>query len=219
MQRMGATSKGSKLNRASEEYTVPVKNGLPRLALVTELGPSEDTILSSPQKSPEGKSQPSSTAGLRAIEFGWQRFFEIAHELPPLFIEHWRELALNQDAIPLAPDWDKYYRLDIEGILHILTARTPDGTLVGYCFLMVGPHLHYATTVWSHADMYWLDPIYRQGWTGVRLFKEMLKGARLMKAANLTLATKHHFGDNRVTKLLQRLGFKPIETIHAMRLT
>lgn len=159
-----------------------------------------------------------STEPLLAVEYGWEKFHQIAHELPSLFFAHWKELALNQDAIPLSPDWDKYYRLGIEGILHILTARTSNGLLVGYCFLMVGPHLHYATTLWAHADMYWLDPLYRQGWTGVRMFKELAKGARLLGAANLTLATKHHFGDNRVTKLLQRLGFMPIETIHAMRL-
>lgn len=155
---------------------------------------------------------------LHEVEFGWQRFSAIAHELPALFVQHWKELALNQDTIPLFPDWDKYYRLDIEGVFHVLTARVPDGRLVGYCFLMAGPHLHYRETVWGHTDIYWLDPVYRQGWTGARMFKALIKGARTLGVVNLTLATKLHFADNRVTKLLQRLGFRPIETIHAMRL-
>lgn len=155
---------------------------------------------------------------LAAPEFGWERFHAIAHELPPLFAEHWRELALNRDTIPLDPDFDKYYRLDIEGTLQVLTARVAGGQLVGYVFLLVGPHLHYKSTLWGHADMYWLDPMYRQGWAGVRLFKALIAGARALGVVNLTLATKMHFMDNRVTKLLQRLGFKPIETVHAMRL-
>jgi|HubBroStandDraft_1064217.scaffolds.fasta_scaffold03155_6 GNAT superfamily N-acetyltransferase len=162
--------------------------------------------------------KPRRLSGLETPEFGWERFHAVAHELPVLFTEHWKELALNQDVIPLSPDWDKYYRLDIEGVLRILTVRMPGGQLVGYIFLMAGPHLHYATTLWGHVDMFYLDPVYRQGWTGVRLFKTLIADAKTMGIVNLTLATKTHFMDNRVTKLLQRLGFMPIETIHAMRL-
>jgi hypothetical protein len=161
---------------------------------------------------------PSLKADANALGFGWERFSVIAHELPVLFTEHWKELALNRDVIPLAPDWDKYYRLDIEGILHVLTARLPDGRLVGYIFLLVGPNLHYSTTMWAHVDMYWMDPVVRAGWNGVRFLKALITGAKALKAANLTIATKLHFMDNRVSKLLQRLGFRPIETIHAMRL-
>lgn len=152
-----------------------------------------------------------------APEFGWQRFHEIAHELPPLFTEHWRELALNKDAVPLDPDWDRFYALDVQGILRVLTVRV-EGALAGYAFLLVGPHLHYRSTLWGNVDMYWLDPVVRQGWTGVRLFKTLIRDARAMGVVNLTLATKHHFMQNRVTKLLQRLGFVPIETVHSMRL-
>lgn len=151
-------------------------------------------------------------------EFGWERFHTIAHELPPLFLEHWRELALNKDTIPLDPDWDRYYAEDVAGILRVLTARVPSGELVGYVFLKIGPHQHYKTTIWGLVDIYWIDPLYRQGWTGVRLFKTLIKDAKTMGVINLLLGTKTHFMENRVTKLLQRLGFKPIETIHAMRL-
>jgi GNAT superfamily N-acetyltransferase len=150
-------------------------------------------------------------------EFCWEKFHAIAHELPLLFHEHWRELALNQDVVPLDPDFDKFYRLDIEGVLHVLTARA-GGELVGYLFLLVGPGLHYKSTLLAHVDMFFLDPVYRQGWTGVKLFKRLIADARTLGVVNLTLATKIHFMDNRVTKLLQRLGFKPIETVHAMRL-
>lgn len=150
-------------------------------------------------------------------EFHWQRFAEIAHELPPLFTRHWREIALNQDLVPLAPDWDRYYALDIQGVLRILTVRV-EGQLVGYAFLLFGPHLHYATTPWGQGDMFWLDPIYRQGWTGVRLFKELIRACREWDGAILQLGVKLHFQNNRVAKLLERLGFKPVETVYALRL-
>jgi GNAT superfamily N-acetyltransferase len=157
-------------------------------------------------------------SALGTPEFGWERLHAIAHELPPLIMEHWRELALNKDSIPVDIDWDRYYRLDVEGLLHVLTARVPSGQLVGYAFMLLGPHMRYKSTIWGHVDVYWIDPLYRQGWTGIKFFKTLIKDARTMGAKNLTLATKHHFMGNRVTKLLQRLGFTPIETIHAMRL-
>jgi len=134
-----------------------------------------------------------------------------------LFHEHWKELALNQDTIKLDPNWDKFYALDVQGILRILTVRV-EGRLVGYVFLLFGPHLHYASTPWSHSDMFWLDPLYRQGWTGVKLFKALIRGATEMGAKNLTVPVKLHFMNARVIKLLERLGFKQIEVIMAMRI-
>ena len=163
--------------------------------------------------------KPLPLSGPAAPEFGWERFHAIAHELPPLFREHWAELALNRDVIPLAPDWDRYYAMDVEGVLRVLTIRVPSGQLVGYVFLLVTTPLHYKSTLFGSVDMFWMDPVYRQGWTGVRLFKRLIADARTMGVVHLSLHTKIHFMDNRVSKLLHRLGFKAIETVHAMRLT
>lgn len=156
-------------------------------------------------------------SGRAAPEFAWERFSAIAHELPPLFTEHWRELALNQDSIKLDPDFDRFYRLDVEGVLRILTVRA-EGQLIGYVFLLFGPHLHYASTPWGHSDMFWLDPVYRQGWTGVKLFKELVRGVEIMGAKVLTVPVKLHFMNARVIKLLERLGFRQIEVIMSKRI-
>ncbi len=161
--------------------------------------------------------QPQRLSDLARPEFRWERFNQIAQELPPLFTEHWRELALNKDVIPLAPDWDRYFALDVQGALRILTVRF-EGRLVGYVFLLFGPHLHYVSTPWGHSDMFWLDPTFRQGWTGVRLFKELLRGVEAMGARMLTVPVKLHFMNGRVIKLLKRLGFEPIEIVMARRL-
>ncbi len=133
-----------------------------------------------------------------------------------LFGEHWKELALNQDIIPLAPDFDRYYAYDIQGVLRVLTVRV-EGRLVGYVFLLFGPHLHYVTTPWGHGEMFYLDPLYRQGWTGVKLFKELMRGAEGMGAKMLTVPVKLHFMNGRVIKLLERLGFKQVEVVMARR--
>lgn len=161
--------------------------------------------------------RPRPLSGPVAPELRWERFSAIAHELPPLFEKHWRELALNQDAVRLDPDWDKFYTLDIGGVLRVLTVRD-NGILVGYLFGLFGPHLHYASTNYGHSDMFWLDPVYRQGWTGVKLFKELLRAAKEWGITVVTVPIKLHFMNARVGRLLERLGFKAIETIYARRI-
>jgi GNAT superfamily N-acetyltransferase len=152
--------------------------------------------------------------GPAAPEFGWERFNAIAHDLPALFVEHGKEISPE---VPLGIDWDQYYALDIQGVLRVLTVRV-EGSLVGYVFTAFGPPLNHKQEVWAQALMYWLDPLHRQGWTGFKMFKALIRGARDMNAAKLTVASTLGFSDGRVTKLLQRLGLKPTELLHSMRL-
>ena len=151
-----------------------------------------------------------------SLIYQWENFRVIARELPPLFKRHWKEIALNQEHIPLDPDWDRYFALDLAGVLRCLTVR--DGpTLVGYIFFFVFPHLHYASTCWAQSDIFWLDPLYRQGWTGIRMFKTAEKQLQQWGVRVVTINVKLHFEASRGTigKLLERLGYKPVETIYS----
>lgn len=114
-------------------------------------------------------------------------------------------------------DFDQYYAMDIQGILRILTVRV-EGQLVGYIFATFFAPPNHRHEVWAQASMYWLDPVARQGWTGVKLFKTLIRDAKLMGAANLIVVSVIDFSDNRVTKLLQRLRLVPTAIMHSMRL-
>ena len=149
------------------------------------------------------------------VEFRWQRFSEIAHELPALFEKHHRELWLYPD-VPMDPDWDRYYALDIGGTLRVLTVRD-NGILVGYLFGLFGPHLHSRNTLHAGVDMLWLDPVYRQGWTGVRLFKEFLRGCEEAGAVVANVHVRTNFAGGRVGTLLLRLGFTAIEVNYSRK--
>jgi len=151
-----------------------------------------------------------------APEFRWERFNTIAHELPPLFQEHWREASLEKD--PLDPDWDRYYSWDVSGMLRVLTIRD-QGRLVGYLFLLLSPHVDSKQMLYAHAEKFWLDPVFRAGWTGIKLFKEAIRGATEWGAKELSVPVGLHVMDGRLEKLLKRLGFRPVETIHARRLS
>jgi GNAT superfamily N-acetyltransferase len=155
----------------------------------------------------------------RKLTYTWEPFSQIIREVAPLFVEHWRELALNQDDIPLDPDYDRYLAYEQAGILHVLTARTPEhGRLVGYAFCLLGPHLHYASTRFAHFDMFWLAPKYRAGWHGIRLIRNAERRMADLGAKIMTGAVKQHFADGRVGALFEFLGYSPIETNFAKRI-
>lgn len=156
----------------------------------------------------------------RELTLQWERFSPIVKQFPPVFKEHWREIALDQDQIPLEPNYDLYLNADLVGVLQVLTVRF-GVLLVGYVFTMVGPALHYNSTIMAEVDMYWLDPAFRSGWTGVKMFTEVIRKMREVGAKKLFISEKIHFhneNDRRVGLLLKRLGFAPVEIKHAMTL-
>ena len=143
----------------------------------------------------------------------WERLAHISRELLPLFRKHWKEIALNQDTVELAPDWDRYFDLELQGVLHILTARY-SGLLQGYVFNLIGPHLHYATTRWCLTDMFWLDPRSRLGWFPVKMLLENLAGLKAREVRVHNINIKVHFQSKRMHKLMTRLGYVPTDIVY-----
>ena len=146
-----------------------------------------------------------------------EKFHEIARELPPLFERHYREIALDQDSIPLDPDWDRYLQMSIVGMLRVTTARAGD-TLAGYIFNLVGPHLHYRSTLFANLEMFWLDPVYRGGSFSLHWFRANADMLRELGVKRVTVETKNGYMDGRVGLIFKRLGYKPIETVWARTL-
>jgi hypothetical protein len=151
---------------------------------------------------------------LLALTFQWERFSRIHRELPSLFKKHWREVAVDQDTIPLDPDWDYYLEADARQLLHILTARSArTGKLAGYIFNIVGSHNHYKSTRFATTDMFYLHPYFRKGWQPVKMFVENLRGLEIMGVEVAQAYFKLGFKDARVGKLLARLGFVPTDIV------
>jgi hypothetical protein len=151
----------------------------------------------------------------RRLRFAWEPFSAIADELPPLFVEHWRELDEHRDDIALDPDWNRFFLGEAHRTLHILTARERRSReLVGYIFNSIGPHSHHRSTYFASTDGFWLDPGSRQGWEPVRFLLENLAGLRERKVKVHYLAIKLHWHAERMDRLLRRLGYKPVEVIY-----
>lgn len=145
-------------------------------------------------------SSPSQTGCVTLQLERWADFYPDAQHLFPL---HWRELALNQDPIPLDCDVEGYAALDNLGKLQILSARV-DGKLVGYIMYFLHSHLHYKSTgLMALTDMYFVLPEYRRG-TGLKLFREwerILKERGIVQAITSCKVHEDH------TEFFEKLGW------------
>lgn len=156
------------------------------------------------------------------LTFQRERMADLIPEITPLLLPHWREVALDQDTIPLEVDWPWYLALEGAGILAVCTAR--DGTaLVGYVIHLVSnKHLHYKSLRFAECDAFYLAPAHRKGLAGLQMFRasdEILRDLGVKKIIN---KMKLHFdprGDGTgLAPLFARLGYRPIETVYAKTL-
>src|SRR5271170_1508068 len=86
-----------------------------------------------------------------------ESFQHAIDELRELFPTHWHELALFQDRIPLAPQYDEYVRRERDGTLFLATVRW-DGRINAYYTAQVQPGFHYGTTLTGMGDMLYVVP-------------------------------------------------------------
>jgi len=128
-----------------------------------------------------------------------------AADAPPLWVQHWREVAIHQAEVPLEVDLEGYAALDALGKLLLVTVRA-DGALVGYWKGLVVGHLHYRSTLHGIMDIVYLLPAYRQGFTAWRLFQAVEAEAQRRGVVRLTAGTKIHDGLD-LSRLYERLGY------------
>lgn len=81
-------------------------------------------------------------------------------ELLRIWPQHWRELGLFQDRMPLKPQLLEYVHRNIAGTMFMATIRW-DGRLCGYFICQVAPALHYGDTLTGHTDIYYIVPEFR----------------------------------------------------------
>lgn len=163
------------------------------------------------------------------ITFQAEKLMDVREEVWPLLLRHWDEIALNKDAVPLNPDWDTYGVLETQGMLHVTTARSDAGEIVGYASYVIVPNLHYKTMMVADGDIFYLAPEHRRGTTGLRLLRETEKHILAFCAASgkphdcvyIINKEKEHFrkeGRSVVGPIMTHLGFKLIEHYYAKRI-
>jgi len=201
----------AKKSRPSQK---PLARGLPSLKLVR----TDRVVKGADASGPEPSPLPGSSVG-PGLSQQVEPFTAIARDLPPLFERHWQELGTHKDQIPLDPDWDRYFLLAQTGTLRVRTARV-DGVLAGYIFNLVGPGLHYRSTLHAEIEMFWLDPVYRgmgvvgmNHWFVSDWFRDNDEDLRALGVKRISVAVKNGYRDGRVAVVFKRLGYLPIETV------
>jgi GNAT superfamily N-acetyltransferase len=141
------------------------------------------------------------------VTFHVEPFSHAVFEARALIDEHDVELNARRDVRNVKLDMQTYLAAEINGQLHTIVARE-DGAMVGYFVSFIVPHKHYADTLCSFEDLYFLTKEHRKGLTGYRLIAEW---KRLMKergdVKELYAMTKVAEGHD-ASPLFERLGFQ-----------
>lgn len=125
------------------------------------------------------------------ITYARESYAEIIEDIRPLLGEHYRELALFQDEIPLDPDFDKYRALNEAGAIVFYTARL-NGALIGYAiYAVVARHLHYRHR-FAVNDICWIAPAHRNFGVGTGLFDFVEADLALEGPIVMMTETKEH---------------------------
>ena len=136
-----------------------------------------------------------------------ETYRDVIDDIKPLLYRHWQEIALNQESVPLAPNWRRYEEMEKAGALSIVTVRC-NGALVGYSVFFVMPGLHYTTILEARMDIFWLAQEHRGRMGGARLFRAHERELRRRGVKRVYVGSKLHKDSSR---LFEALGYKPIE--------
>jgi L-amino acid N-acyltransferase YncA len=126
----------------------------------------------------------------------------VRHEVIPLIEQHYQEIAQFKEVQKLDPDWEAYGRLEDQGKLWVLTARS-DGNLVGYIVMLLTRDMHYRNLLKATEDIHFLLPQYRKGMTGYRMLAMMKRAMKEKGAHMINVRTKAN-SDHGL--LFERLG-------------
>ncbi|NVN11628.1 GNAT family N-acetyltransferase [Nguyenibacter vanlangensis] len=146
--------------------------------------------------------------------YGVEAWSAVLLEMRSLWEAHFREVALEQERVPLDPDLETYARLEQAGALHVLTMRE-GRVLAGYLVALVWPHLHHRGTSHAFFDLYYVRPAYRRWTAGIRLFREAERTLAARGVRRMIAGTKIHVAPTGrsldVGPIFRRLGWVEME--------
>jgi N-acetylglutamate synthase-like GNAT family acetyltransferase len=133
-------------------------------------------------------------------------------EIKALLPQHWEELAINRDKVPLSPNYDFYVQYERSGQLIFATLRE-DGHMMGYFIGFITPGLHYSQTLTCKMDIFYIHPSCRgSALPGLKLFRAVEKELKRRGVQQWYVGSKIKHD---ASALFKRLGFEPVEVYHS----
>lgn len=136
----------------------------------------------------------------------WADYFKGCQKL---WKEHYDEIAVQKDKMPMNPDIAAYATLEASGMLNILTMRD-GGKMVGYHISIVRNHFHYADVLCGIVDAYFVSASHRKGLAGVLMFKEAEARLKARGVKKLFTGTKN---SKDMSRIFEYLGWTPTEQL------
>jgi len=140
-----------------------------------------------------------------------ESFIERLPELKELLPEHYKELALNQEQVPLSPQFDIYFERERRGELIFVVLREA-GEMVGYFIGFIAPGLHYGTCLTCTMDIFYVRQDKRTGSAGIRLFRFVEKELRRRGVQRWFMGSKIHAD---ASALFERIGAAKTEVYYS----
>ncbi len=140
----------------------------------------------------------------------YQSFIDDA--MDEILEEHYEDLALNQDKVPLDPQFHVYREREKKGELLVMCMRE-DKELAGYFIGFIAPGLHYQTCLTCTMDIFYVRPKFRDNLlAGRRLFRAVERELRARSVARWFVGTKLN---KDVGRLFESLKFTPVEMYYS----
>jgi GNAT superfamily N-acetyltransferase len=100
----------------------------------------------------------------------------------------------------------------------VLLVAEQDGEIAGMLFGIVSGLWFAPRTLWASELAWWVEPAARGGTAGIRLVTAFQDWAREQGAKVVAMSSLHLDHDNRVSNVLQRMGFSPSEHTYIKRI-
>jgi GNAT superfamily N-acetyltransferase len=146
------------------------------------------------------------------ITFQQETYDDVYEECLRIFPTHWKELALDQDKVPLDPQFEVYREREKRGELFVLSVRK-DGALIGYFVGFIAPSLHYKTCLTCTMDIFYIHPEHRGSSLGIKLFTEVRERCKKRGVHRIVVGSKMH---KDASILFERLGYTEIERFYSL---
>ena len=101
----------------------------------------------------------------------------------------------------IVPHYEKYYELDTQDLLHIVTVRN-DNDIIGYYISFLFIHPHYKDHLFATNDILFIHKKYRGSTVAYRMFKFAEKELKKLGVSVMTIHMKNDFPFERLCQSL-----------------
>lgn len=123
-----------------------------------------------------------------------------------LIAANWAETGFD---FPFDPDVDMYARLAKAGMMFAVAAFDSE-QIVGYCTVLVSPHMHNRTVTIASNDALFVAPEYRKGLTAARVIRTAEAEAARRGAVRFLW---HCRAGTELANTLTRHGYEPVDNV------